>query len=57
MGVGAVANVCEGQNPCRHKCLRWKLLMESGPVAGEFLMLLIIIIIIKKGQQCKAGRE
>ena len=27
--------------PCGPKCLRWKLLMESGPVAGEFLMLLI----------------
>ena len=27
--------------PCGPKCLRWKLLMESGPVAGEFLILLM----------------
>ena len=24
--------------PCGPRCLRWKLLMESGPVAGEFLL-------------------
>ena len=27
--------------PCGPKSLRWKLLMESGSVAGEFLMLLM----------------
>ena len=27
--------------PCGPKCLRWKLLMESGPVAGEFLTCLV----------------
>ena len=26
--------------PCGAKCLKWKLLMESVPVAGEFLMLI-----------------
>ena len=45
MGVGALANVCEGQNSCGPKCLRWKLLMESGPVAGEFLMLLLMCLV------------
>ena len=27
------------------KCLRWKLLLESGPVAGEFLMLLMTCLV------------
>ena len=27
--------------PCGPRCLRCMLLMESGPVAGEFLMLLM----------------
>ena len=27
------------------KCLRWKLLMESGPVAGEFLKLLMTCLV------------
>ena len=27
--------------PCGPRCLRCKLLMESGPVAGEFFMLLM----------------
>ena len=32
-------------------CMRWKLLMESGPVAGEFLILLMMCLVFcgKKG--------
>ena len=30
---------------CGPKCLRWMLLMESGPVAGEFLMLLMTCLV------------
>ena len=28
--------------PCGPKCLRWKLLMESGPVAGQLLMTCLV---------------
>ena len=37
--------------PCGPKCLRLKLLMESGPVDGEFLILLIMSYVFcgKKG--------
>ena len=31
--------------PCGPKCLRCKLHMESGPVAGEFLMLMITCLV------------
>ena len=40
MGVGGLMFV-RACIPCGPKCLRWKLLMESGPVASEFLMLLM----------------
>ena len=30
---------------CGPKYLRWKLLMESGPVAGEFLILLMMCLV------------
>ena len=46
MGVGVVAYVCEGlYSAWTYKCFRWKLLMESGPVAGEFLMLLMTCLV------------
>ena len=37
--------------PCGPKCLRWKLLMESGTVAAEFIMLLMtcLVFYIEKG--------
>ena len=44
MGVGVVANVCEGLYSL-WTCLRWKLLMESCPFAGEFLMLLMMCLV------------
>ena len=31
--------------PREPKCLRYKLLMESGPVAGEFFMLLMTCLV------------
>ena len=30
---------------CGPKCLRWKLLIKSGHVAGEFLMLLMMCLV------------
>ena len=46
MGICVVANVCEGlYYMCGPKCLRWKLLIESGIVAGEFLKLLMTCLV------------
>ena len=44
VSVGVVADVCD----CPYSvwaCLRWKLLMESGPVTGEFLILLMCFVV------------
>ena len=40
--------------PSGPKCLSWKLLMESGPVAGEFLILLMMCFVFccEKGFKC-----
>ena len=46
MGVGVVDNVFESLYfVWTYKCLRWKLHMESGPVAGEFLILLMMCLV------------
>ena len=54
MGVGVVANVVRACIPCGPKCLKWKLLMESGPVAGEFLMLLMtcLFFMVRRVLRC-----